>query len=53
MSCYCNTKERIPHYLKSHAVYKFYFLAYSAYYIGKTLRNLGTWMKEHCGLDKN
>ena len=22
-------------------------------YIGKTDRNLGTWIKEHCGLDKN
>ena len=52
MSCYCNTKERIPH-IKSHVVYKLCFPACSAYYIGKTDRNLGTWIKEHCALDKN
>ena len=53
MSYYCNTKDRIPDYLKSHVVYKFCCRACNAGYIGKTDRNLGTWIKEHCGLDKN
>ena len=53
MSCYCNTKDRIPDYLKSHVVWEFCFPACNADYIGKTDQNLGTWIKEHCGLDKN
>ena len=53
MSYYCNTKDRIPDYLKSHVVYEFSCPACNAGYIGKTDRNLGTWIKEHCGLDKN
>ena len=52
MNYYCNTKARIPDYIKSHGVYKF-CPACNAGYIGKTDRNLGTWIKEHCGLDKN
>ena len=53
MSYYCNAKDRIPDYLKSHVVYEFSCPACNAGYIGKTDRNLGTWIKEHCGLDKN
>ena len=53
MSYYCNTKEEIPDYLKSHVVYEFCCPACNIGYIGKTDRNLGTWIKEHCGLDKN
>ena len=47
------TKDRIPDYLKSHVVYEFCCSACNAGYIGKTDWNLGTWIKEHCGLDKN
>ena len=53
MSYYCNTKGRIPDYLKSHVAYEFCYPVCSAGYIGKTDRNLGTGIKEHCGLDKN
>ena len=53
MSYYCNTKEGIPDYLKSHVVYEFCCPACNASYIGKTDRNLGTRTKEHCGLDKS
>ena len=53
MTYYCNTKDRIPDYLKSHVVYEFSCPACNAGYIGKTDRNLGTRIKEHCGLDKN
>ena len=53
MSYYCNAKDRIPDYLKSHVVYEFSCPACNACYIGKTNRNLGTRIKEHCGLDKN
>ena len=53
MSYYCNTKDRISDYLKSHVVYEFSYPACNACCIGKTDRNLGTRIKEHCGLDKN
>ena len=53
VSDFCNTKDRIPHYLKSHVVYKFFCPACNAGYIGNTDRNLGSRIKEHCGLDKN
>ena len=53
MCYYCNTKDRIPDYLKSHTVYEFSCPACNGGYIGKTDWNLGTWIKEHCGLDKN
>ena len=53
MSCYCNTKGRIPDYLKSHKVDEFWCPASNVGYIGKTDQNLGTSIKEHCGLDKN
>ena len=53
MSYYCNTKGRIPDYLKSHIVYEFCCPACNAGYIGKTDWNLGTQTKEHCGLDEN
>ena len=53
MSYYCNTKGRIPNYLKTHVVYEFSCPACYAGYIGKTDQNLGTRIKEHCGLDKN
>ena len=53
MSYYCNTRDRIPDYLKSHAVYRFSCPACNAGYIGKKDRNIGTRIKEHCGLDTN
>ena len=43
----------VPDYLKSHVVYEFSCNACNAGYIGKTGWNLGTWIKEHGGLDKN
>ena len=53
MSHYCNTKDKISDYLKSHVVYEFSCPACNARYIGKIDQNLGTRIKEHCGLDKN
>ena len=53
MSYYCNTKDRIPDYLKSHVVHEFYCPACNVGYIGKTDQNLETRIKEYCGLDKN
>ena len=53
MSYHCNTKDGIPDYLKSHVVYEFCCPACDAGYIGKTDQNLGTQIKQHCGLDKN
>ena len=53
MSYYCNVKDGIPDYLKSLVVYEFCCPARNASYIGKTDRNLGTRINEHCGLDKN
>ena len=54
MSHYCNKKGRIPDYLKSsHVVYEFCCVVCNAGYIDKTDRNLGTRIKEHCGLDKS
>ena len=53
VSYYCNKKKIIPDNLKSHAVYEFCCLACNAGYIGKIDRDLGTSIKEHCGLDKN
>ena len=53
MSYYCNTKDRIPDYLKSHVVYEFCCPACNAGCIGKADQNIGTWIKEHCGLGKN
>ena len=50
---YCNTKDRISGYLKSHLVYEFSCLGCNAGYICKADRNLGTWTKVYCGLDKN
>ena len=52
MSHYCNTRDRIPYYLNSHLVYEFSCPACNAGYIGKAYQNLGTWIKEHCGLNK-
>ena len=53
MRYYCNTKDIIPNYLKSHVVCEFCCPACNAGYIGKTDQNLGTWMKEQRGLGKN
>ena len=53
MSYYCNTKDRNPHYLKSHVAHEFSCPACNVAYIGKTDRNLDTRIKERCGLDKN
>ena len=53
MRYYCNTKDVIPDYLKSHVVYEFCCLACNAGYVGKTNKTLGTWIKEQYGLGKN
>ena len=53
MNYHCNIKGKIPDYLKSHVVFEFSCPACNAGYIGKTDRNLGTQIKEHCGLDKH
>ena len=52
MRYYCNTKDRIPAYLKFYVVYEFCCHVCNAGYTGKTDRNLGTQIKQHCGLDK-
>ena len=53
MSYYCKTKETIPDYFISNAVYEFSCPACNADYIGQTDQNLGTRIKENCELDKN
>ena len=50
---FCNKKDKILDYSKSHVVHEFCSPAYNASYIGKTDRNLGTWIKDHCWLDKD
>ena len=52
LSYYCNTKHKVPEYLKSHTVYEFCCQACNIKYIGKTDRNFGTRVQEHSGLDK-
>ena len=53
MSYYWSTKGKISDYLKSHVVYEFCCPICNTGYIGKTDPNLGTQMKQHCGLHKN
>ena len=52
LSYFCNTKDKVPEYLKSHIVYEFCCPACNIKYIGKTDRNFGTRVQEHSGLDK-
>ena len=52
LSYYCNTKDKVLEYLKSHIVYEFCCPACNIKYIGKTDRNFGTRVQEHSGLDK-
>ena len=52
ISYYCNTKDKVPEYLKSHMVYEFCCPACNNKYIGKTDRNFGTRVLEHSGLGK-
>ena len=53
MSYYCNKKDRIADYLKTHVLYEFSWPARNAGRIGKTDQNLGTQIKGCCWLDKN
>ena len=48
MSYYYYARARTPN-----IVYEVCCPAYNASYIGKTDWNLGSWIKKHCGLDKN
>ena len=52
LSYCCNTKDKVPEYLKSHIVYEFCCPACNIKYIGKTDRNFGTRVQKHSGLDK-
>ena len=52
LSQYCNTKDKVPEYLKFHIVYEFCCPACNSKYIGKTDRNFGTLVQEHSGSDK-
>ena len=47
LSYYCNTKDKVPEYLKYHLVYEF-----CSKYIGKTDQNFGTCLQEHSGSEK-
>ena len=49
---YCNRRDKVPEYLKSHLVYEFCCPACNNRYVGKTGRNLGTRVQEHSGSDK-
>ena len=44
---YCNTKDKVPEYLKPHIVYEFCCLACNSKYIGETSRNFGTHIQQH------
>ena len=52
LSYYCDTKDKVPEYLRSHIVYEFCWPACNIIYIGKTDRNFGTRVQKHSGLDK-
>ena len=52
LSYYCNTKDKVPEYLKSHIVYEFCCPACNSKYIGKTDQNFGTRVQERSGSDK-
>ena len=47
LSYCCNTKDKVPEYLKSHMVYEFCCPACNSKYIGKTDQNFGTRVQEH------
>ena len=51
LSYYCNTKDKVPEYLKSHILHEFCSPACNIKYIGKTDQNFGTRVQEHSGLD--
>ena len=52
LSYYCNTKDKVPEYLKSHIVYEFPSPACKSKYIGKTDLNFTTRVQEQSGSDK-
>ena len=52
LSYYCNTKDKVPEFLKSHIVYEFCCPACNIKYIGKTDRNFVARVQEQSGLDK-
>ena len=49
LSHYCNAKDKVPEYLKSHLVYEFCCPTYYNKYIDL---NIGTRVQEHSGSDK-
>ena len=51
LSYYCNTKDKVPEYLKSHIVYEFCCPACNSKYIGKKDQNFGTRVQERSGSD--
>ena len=52
LSYYCNTKDKMPKYLKSQIKYEFSCPACNKKYIGKTDRNFGTHVQKHSCSDK-
>ena len=52
LSYYCNTKDKVPEYLKSHIVYELCCPACNSKYTGKTDRNSTTRVQKHIGSDK-
>ena len=52
LSHYCNTKDKVPEYLKSHIVYEFCCPACNNKYIGKTDQNCGTRFDKYGDLEK-
>ena len=52
LTYYCNTKDKVPEYLKSHIVYTFCCPACNNKYIGKTDQNICTLVQDHNGSDK-
>ena len=51
-SYYCNTKDKVPKYLKSQIRYEFSCPVCNKKYIGKTDRNFGTHFQKHSCSDK-
>ena len=47
VSYFCNTKHKVPDYLKSHIVYKFYCPACNKEYIVQKDQNLSLLVQEH------
>ena len=52
LSYYCNTKDKVPEYLKSHVVYEFCCPACNSKYIGKADQNFDTRVQERSGSDE-